>query len=84
MTRICFPELGVKLLESLKFRPRHNFVPQEIIAIQTSLIVYKISKTIKVLNTSFEMCCFQVSSLAIVRKTSLAANLTEGIKILRY
>lgn len=41
LTQTCFPELWLKLPESFKFRPRHNFMPYQIIAIKISLTFYE-------------------------------------------
>lgn len=50
---------GLKLLESLKFRPRHHFGPEQIIVIKPLLLMENkiASKTAKVLNISL-ICCF--------------------------
>lgn len=40
LARTRFPQLGLKLLQSFKSRPRHDFVPRQITVIKTSLIVY--------------------------------------------
>lgn len=84
LTQTCFSELGLKLLDGLKFRQRHNIVSQQIIVVKTSLTVYeKKSETIKVLNILFKrLCLFLLIIRASVRKQPCLPTLQNIHKML--